>query len=151
MNEVILNEFLVQDKLQELKKRRKTEYKRKFWSKEEDNFLLKAEPIISAKDLADFFNVSIPAIVSRLKVIKHNGGEIKYAKHPLFCKTSEQLSDFLEKYNNKSENIEERVSEEVISGYQILSAKSITITSGEVKLGNYTIRGSFTLTADEVS
>jgi hypothetical protein len=34
------------------------------------------------------------------------------------------------------------------SGYTILSAATITITQGEIKLGNYTIKGSFTIFVD---
>lgn len=145
MEDLIINEFL---QTEETTKKRVQTNKKKFWNREEDLFLLDAVKYIHIEDLCKFFNVSIAAIDSRVSRIKK--GDTTYNRVSPNPKTKEEMKAFLDDYKNKSKQKEydhqEKTAElENKSNYEILSAKTITITAGEIKVGGYIIRGSFSI------
>jgi predicted DNA-binding protein YlxM (UPF0122 family) len=127
--------------------------KYKHWTKEEDEFLLKYKELASLQTIADFFGVNFHAVNSR--IIRVRKGLLSKYHSPLKnSKTREEMQDFLnflEKGTVQKEvkvqvqDEPEETSEEAFT-YQIVSAKVISITSGEVIIGNYKISGSFSLT-----
>ena len=57
------------------------------------------------------------------------------------------MQSFLNKYKEKKDDSITPIENK--SSYEIVSAKALTITSGEVKFNGYIIRGSFTILTED--
>lgn len=141
MSNLVINEFLQEKKL----RTRTDSNKRRYWSREEDKFLLDTINIIPINEIADFFETSVKAVESRIVRVKKK--VVTYSKISPLSKAKAEMQSFLNKYKEKKND--SIIPIENKSGYEIVSAKALTITSGEVKFKGYTIRGSFTILVED--
>lgn len=141
MSNLVINEFL-----QEKKTRTRTDSnKRRYWSREEDKFLLDAINTIPINEIANFFETSIKAVESRIVKVKKK--VVTYSKISPLSKAKTEMQSFLNKYKEKKDDSITPIENK--SSYEIVSAKALTITSGEVKFNGYIIRGSFTILTED--
>lgn len=159
MNELSLNTFLKEEKT-----RTKKTSGRKTWTRGEDKYLLQFKKYATYKEIAEFFGISDKAVQLRISLLVRN--KVTNYKNPRVPPiTNQEMEDFLqfikeradsiysESPVTKKEEIKESENElsnsydlEPASTYQITSAEVISITRGEIVIGNYRIRGSFNLT-----
>lgn len=161
MSELSLNTFL-----EEKKTRTRTNFGKKIWTREEDNYLLEFKKYAIHNEIAKFFGISSAAVQSRISKLVTNK-PTKYQNPTASPKTIEEMENFLQFIKAKADSVysklfvtkkdEEETEEpenelrdscdsEPTSTYQITLAEVISITKGEIIIGNYRIRGSFSLT-----